>query len=427
MVNPSLNRDATIRTLSNILGLTVSEITLEQSGAFVERFTLPPTRSGSLDDLTFAVKDLIDIAGHTTGCGNPTWLATHPPATVNAICVDQILAAGARCVGKTITDEIAFSLFGENHHYGTPLNPAAPDRVPGGSSSGSASAVACALVDFALGTDTGGSVRVPASNCGIWGLRPSHGFISLAGVMPLAPTYDTVGFFARDLNVLNRVANSLLPIADPAAGPPTVGAIHLIKELFALADSAVQNALTPVVDQLRHTFHGKVRETSLAELCGDVRAANPATWLTIYRVLQGTEMLSCLGAWMESAAPEFGPAPSVGLQFVRSHDRSRVGEAIALRELFCRRLNGALGPHDLLCLPTAPTIAPLKNSKAYDRNSDYYIRTLPVTAVSGVGRLPQLSLPLGQVGTVPIGLSLAAAHGNDLLLLNVAKQFTAPR
>src|SRR5262245_9647205 len=138
-------------------------ITFEQSGAFIERFTLLPTGDGPLTGLTFAAKDLIDIAGRRTGRGNPTWLETHPPAAVSPVCVEQLLAAGATCVGTTITDEIAFSLLGENHFYGTPLNPAAPDRVPGGSSSGSASAVACGLVDFALGTDTGGSVRVPAS------------------------------------------------------------------------------------------------------------------------------------------------------------------------------------------------------------------------------------------------------------------------
>ena len=118
-------------------------ITAEQSGAFIEQFTLPPTGEGPLAGLRFAVKDLIDVAGHRTGCGNPTWLATHPSAPVSAVCVEQLLAAGASCIGKTITDEVAFSLLGENHFYGTPLNPAAPDRVPGGSSSGSASAVAC--------------------------------------------------------------------------------------------------------------------------------------------------------------------------------------------------------------------------------------------------------------------------------------------
>src|SRR4029077_4269094 len=135
---------------------------------------------------------------------------------VHAVCVEQLLAAGAHCVGKTVTDELAFSLIGENHFYGTPLNPAAPGRVPGGSSSGSASAVACGLADFALGTDTGGSVRVPASNCGLFGLRPSPGMISVAGVMPFAPTFDTVVVLTRDADVLARVAGTLLGIEIPA-------------------------------------------------------------------------------------------------------------------------------------------------------------------------------------------------------------------
>src|ERR687889_2186783 len=175
---------------------------VEEGSAFVQELGVDPTGSGPLDGLTFAVKDLIDIGGYKTGCGNPSWGHTHPPATVNAVCVEQLLAAGARCVGKTVTDELAFSLLGENHFYGTPLNPKAPDRVPGGSSSGSASAVARGLVDFALGTDTGGSVRVPASNCGTWGLRSSHGFISVAGVNPFAPTFDTVGILASSAVVL---------------------------------------------------------------------------------------------------------------------------------------------------------------------------------------------------------------------------------
>ena len=150
-----------------------SAITVAQSNAFVTTFDLSPTESGPLDGLRFAVKDTIDVAGFKTGCGNPTWRDSHPAAVVHAVCVEQLLLAGARCVGKTICDELAFSLLGANHFYGTPLNAHAPDRVPGGSSSGSASAVACDLVEFALGTDTGGSTRVPASNCGIWGFRPS--------------------------------------------------------------------------------------------------------------------------------------------------------------------------------------------------------------------------------------------------------------
>jgi len=172
--------------------MKTSTITISESNAFVTTFDLPPMSSGPLNGLRFAVKDTIDIAGFKTGCGNPRWRDSHPAAAVHAVCVEQLLLAGARCVGKTICDELAFSLLGENHFYGTPLNAHAPDRVPGGSSSGSASAVACGLVDFALGTDTGGSIRVPASNCGIWGFRPSHDFISVAGVNPLAPSFDTV-------------------------------------------------------------------------------------------------------------------------------------------------------------------------------------------------------------------------------------------
>jgi amidase len=397
-------------------------ITAEQSGAFIERFTVEPTRSGPLDGLTFAVKDLIDVAGHRTGCGNPTWLATHPPASVHAVCVEQLLAAGARCEGKTITDEIAFSLLGENHFYGTPLNPAAPDRVPGGSSSGSASAVACGLVDFAVGTDTGGSVRTPASNCGIYGIRPSHGRVSVAGVMPLTPTLDTVGLFARDVDVLERATAVLLPDSDENLSPASPPTIHLVKEAFTLADEAVRQALDASIDQLRSTFPSVVQETSLSYLCRDVRAADMNTWLTIYRVLQATEMMSCLGDWIGTSGAEFGPAPSAGLGFVKKIDRTRVGESIELRELYCRGLNKSIAAGDLLCFPSCPTIAPLKGSKSYDRSDDYYQRTLSMNSIAGVARLPQISLPLGNVRGVPIGLSLVAAHGDDRYLMRMARR-----
>src|SRR5438046_6872385 len=168
-------------------------ITGNERNAFVTTFDLRCTGSGSLDGLCFAVKDVIDVAGCKTGCGNPTWRHSHPTAVAHAVCVEQLLRAGASCVGKAICDELAFSLLGENYFDGTPLTPRAPDRVPGGSSSGSASAVACGLVDFALGTDTAGSTRIPASNCGIWGFRPSHGFISLAVVNTIAPLRHPFG------------------------------------------------------------------------------------------------------------------------------------------------------------------------------------------------------------------------------------------
>jgi amidase len=399
-------------------------LSIDQSGAFIETFTLGPTTDGPLRGLTFAVKDLIDVAGYRTGCGNPKWLATHPPASVSAVCVEQLLAAGAKCTGKTITDEFAFSLLGENFHYGTPLNPAAPDRVPGGSSSGSASAVACGCVDFAIGTDTGGSVRVPASNCGIWGWRPSHGLISVAGVMPFAPTLDTVGVFTRSGTLLEQVAGVLLATEAIRQAPPVeVGTIHLVHEAFDVADVAVRKGLEPTLKNLRNVFGERVRESSLGELCGDERAANLDSWLTIYRVLQGLEFDSCLGSWIASARPKSGPAMSAGLESVRKVDRTRINDSIAMRELFCRRLNVSLASGDLLCVPTAPSIAPLKGSNAYERSSDYYRRTLSINAIAGVGRLPQVTMPLSEVDGAPIGLSLIAKRDDDMRLISTAKSF----
>src|SRR5271155_634032 len=203
-------------------------------GAFVPgpRLTVAPTAAGPLSGLTFAVKDLIDVAGTPTGGGNPDWLKAQEPAATSAPAVEALLAAGATLYGKTITDELAFGLEGVNAHYGTPVNPACPDRIPGGSSSGSGVAVAAGLVDFALGTDTGGSVRVPASFVGVFGFRPTHGAVSTAGVLPFAPSYDTVGWFARDAGVLRRVGETLL-------GPATDVSLHrLVRggDVFALAD-----------------------------------------------------------------------------------------------------------------------------------------------------------------------------------------------
>src|SRR3546814_654433 len=186
-------------------------------GAFITHaeVRIDGAADGPLAGVTFAAKDIFDTAGHVTGCGNPDWLRTHSPAVETAPVVHTLLEAGATLVGKTLTDEIAYSLNGENVHYGTPINVNAPGRIPGGSSNGSAAAVAGGLVDFALGSDTGGSVRVPASYCGIYGLRPTHDRISLDGVMPLAPSFDTVGWFAREADLIARVGQVLLDWRPP--------------------------------------------------------------------------------------------------------------------------------------------------------------------------------------------------------------------
>lgn len=397
-------------------------ITVAQSNAFVATCDLPPTASGQLDGLTFAVKDTIDVAGFKTGCGNPTWRDSHPAAVVNAVCVEQLLHAGARCIGKTISDELAFSLLGENHYYGTPLNARAPDRVPGGSSSGSAAAVACGLVDFALGTDTGGSIRVPASNCGIWGFRPSHDLISVAGVNPLAPSFDTVGVLANSGHVLANVGLALLTAAVSATKPTT---IHLIPEAFALADSDVQEALSKPLARLREKFGGAVRESSLEQVIADGARNSLMTWVDTFCMIQWAEIESTLGSWIANANPQFGPEIAASFQLMDQLDRRRVTEAMAKREQYSRDLHDFLGADDLLCIPTTPALAPLKGDppRRSSSGSGYYPRTLSLTSIAGMCRLPQVSLPIAQVKDVPVGLSLLARHGRDSFLLRVAKAF----
>lgn len=408
-------------TLGQSERMNSSTITVAQSNAFVTTFDLPPTNSGPLNGLRFAVKDTIDVAGFKTGCGNPTWRDSHPAAVVHAVCVEQLLLAGARCVGKTICDELAFSLLGENHFYGTPLNAHAPDRVPGGSSSGSASAVACGLVDFALATDTGGSTRVPASNCGIWGYRPSHDFISVAGVNPLAPSFDTVGILAPNADVLLKVASVLLAGTRVSANKLTT--IHLIREAFAVADADVQDALTEPLRRLREIFGGAVRETSLRELVGDDVGHSFATWVDTFCVIQWAEIESCLAAWIANARPEFGPAIAASFQLMKQLERRRIAEAMQHREYYFRSLNEFLGPADLLCIPTTPALAPRKGDAPTrsSSGSGYYPRTLSLTSIAGMGRLPQVSLPIADASGVPVGLSLLARHGEDSFLLQVAK------
>ncbi len=400
-------------------------ISIEQSGAFVETLDLAPTGKGPLNGLHFAVKDLIDVAGCPTGCGNPTWKATHPPAAVNAVCVDQLLAAGARCVGKTVTDELAFSLIGENHYYGTPLNARAPGRVPGGSSSGSASAVACGLVDFAIGTDTGGSVRVPSSNCGIWGLRPTHGMISVAGVMPFAPTFDTVGILAASADILAQAGDELLPPGPEGQIEDDPTAIYVLRDALELAASETQAALQGGLAKLRSLYGDRVRETTLKKMFIEPMNSGFEIWMETYCIMQWGEIASTLGAWIGQAKPEFGPMTAHSFELAQTLDRRRMPQAIARREQCFHQWHQFLGRRDLLCIPTVAHPAPLKGAKDL-RTGDYYQRLLSLTSMAGLCRVPQLSMPLGEAaveeGTAPVGLSLLACCCADRFLLTVAQQ-----
>src|SRR5215470_1021174 len=211
------------------------------------RIRIEGRSNGPLTGLTFAAKDLFDVEGQPTGGGNPDWARWRPVPDKHAWAVQRLLDAGATLIGKTVTDEVSLGILGENAFDGTPLNPKARDRVPGGSSSGSASAVAQSLCDFALGTDTGGSVRVPASFCGLYGIRPTHGRLNLAGMLPQAPSSDTTGWFARDAETFARVSAVLLGEAPAAALPCN---LLIAVDAFGFADPDVAAALQPMVERL---------------------------------------------------------------------------------------------------------------------------------------------------------------------------------
>jgi len=379
-------------------------------GAFVEHadVSLAGAETGPLAGLTFAAKDLFDIAGHRTGCGNPDWLRTHPPAETTAPVVAELLAAGATCVAKSHTDELAYSLNGENHHYGTPRNVNAPGRIPGGSSSGSAAAVAGELVDFAIGTDTGGSVRVPASYCGIYGLRTTHGRISLEGVMPLAPRFDTVGWFARSADIMTRVGSVLLSDRVP---PPRAGSILVPRDAWDLADGAVVEALQRPLDRITGIVGGRRDGAVSQQGLGD--------WFTAFRILQGAEIWQVHGEWIERTNPRFGPGIADRFRWVATITPDEVAEAETVQQAAEAELRPLRDGNAVIALPTAPGIAPRLNLPAEELEA-YRYRALQLTAIAGLGRLPQISIPAGRADGCPVGLSLMAARSGDELLLELA-------
>jgi amidase len=276
------------------------------------------------------------------------------------------------------------------------------------------------LVDFALGTDTGGSIRVPASNCGIWGFRPSHDFVSVADVNPLAPSFDTVGVLAQSADVLAKVGLVLLAAPVSVSKPAK---IYLIRDAFALADTEVQEALSEPKQRLREVFGDIVRESSLQELVPDDKGHSFASWADTFCVIQWAEIKNSLGAWMANAKPELGPEIAASFELVNRLDRRRVAEAVQRREECFRSLQEFLGPNDLLCIPTTPALAPRKGDppKRSSSGSGYYPRLLSLTSVAGIGRLPQVSLPIADADGVPVGLSLLAKNGQDSFLLQVAE------
>lgn len=382
---------------------------IDECHAFVpdEIFRLLPNKAGRLSSLTFAVKELFNVKGYITGSGNTHWKLTHDVAEQTAPSIVTLLNDGATMLGKTISDEMAFSMDGENVHYGTPQNPKCKNRIPGGSSSGSASAVAGGLVDFALGTDTAGSVRVPASYCGIYGFRPTHGLISTVGIHPLAPSFDVVGWFAKSLDILTKVGMALLDLEIEN---------HEVSEL-AIPISLI-NQLDP---EVRSIFIEYIDSLSFDIIELDLAGREISEWIEILRNIQCWELNEMHGKWIKENMDTFGEEIRGRLENISSVTRSDMEKNRDIRFHLMEYIDNLISKHRFVIFPTVHDIAPLKGRSIIEARA-FRANVMKHTCFATVAGLPQISLPLLGRNSCPIGVSLLGSRGNDALIFGVARK-----
>jgi amidase len=381
------------------------------SGFFVPHDLTSPVagaRTGPLAGLTCAVKDLFDIAGTRTGGGNPDWLAAQKPAAANAAAVQKLFDAGASIIGKAICDEFFYSVAGANAHYGTPTNVRAPKRLPGGSSSGSAAATAAGVCDFALGSDTGGSIRVPASFCGLYGIRPTLGRVDLAGGMAMSPCFDTAGWFANGPGVFRRVGQVLLDGVRLEAP---------IKNFF-IADDAVEQADAEVA-MLHKRFLERAASALPTPRHAHIAPNGFDSWREAVRIIQAREIWATYGDFVTRAQPKLGPGIKERMAFAATVTEADAAAAQRVHEVARAHIRTFMPPGTILALPTAPCIAPLIDTPA-DALESFRIRVMRLTCIAGLSGLPQISIPVGTASGCPAGLSFIGWAGGDEALLDLA-------
>jgi amidase len=364
--------------------------------------------TGPLAGLTAVVKDMYDIAGSRTGGGSPDWLAAQKPAGRHASAVEKILAAGATITGKTICDEFFYSVSGVNAHYGTPPNVRAPGRVPGGSSSGSAAACGANACDFALGSDTGGSVRIPASFNGVYGLRPTHGRVDLAGAMAMAPSFDVAGWFANGPGVLRRVGAVLL---QGSAVKAQITRLLIATDAFGQADAEVVTLCRKFLDRGARILPPRVEEA--------IATAGFDTWREAFRVVQAKEVWETFGAFVTQTRPKLGPGIKERMDFAASVTNAQAHQSREAVAAARSHIRARLPPGTIMALPTAPSIAPPIEATG-EALELFRVRTMRLTCIAGIGGLPQINIPAGTASGCPAGLSFIGWPGADEALLDLA-------
>lgn len=385
-----------------------------EGGAFVLYPKVPVlgNPNGPLAGLRFAVKDTFEVRGYPTGNGNRTLTEHAPPSVRTAPAVQRMLDAGAIFVGKTVTDEFALSLDGRNLGVGTPLNPAAPDRLTGGSSSGSASAVADSSVDFAIGSDTAGSIRVPASQCGLYALRPTMGRISTDGMTPLAPSFDSCGLIARELSTLRRVCEVALEGPTASGPPPALFSLDVAWPDIGFTEDPARVAVEGLGRHIVHLTNEEMSSHVINEVCKRV-----------LRVI-GHEASSTLSSLSIDCAETISPATARHLSWAEAISSASYTTALSDIFAFRRWWQRLLGCHGYVIMPTVPTGVPGRF------NSDEQLlarrkAVLPWLSLACALGCPQVTIPVGWLDGAPRGLSLLGPPGSDIDLLDFALQFSA--
>lgn len=387
---------------------------------FSPRVRIQGRREGPLQGLTFVAKDLFAVKGWRTSFGTPKWRDTHQTAQENADAVEKMLQNGAELVGMAHMDEMAYSLNGENAQFGTPVNPRCVERVPGGSSSGSASAVASKLSHIGLGTDTAGSVRVPGSYCGLFGIRPTHGRVSLHGACPLAPSFDTAGWMARDADTLQKVGQVLLDQSEDSKAVARPIKWLLGTDAVELANAEVANRLRQVLSESKGRWEEVLGEQGEVEVGNDT-AGKLQEWIDIFRVCQGAEVWNCHGDWITEQNPELGPGIRERFAMAAKITNDELREAKQRRDKVRERMSELLQGGTVLIVPTTPGPAPFKNTPQAELEQ-FRRRLISVTSIASLAGLPEVTLPVLTSEGCPVGISLIGAPGSDESLLDVTAQ-----
>ncbi len=376
---------------------------------------------GPLAGLSFAVKDLFAIKGYRIGAGNPTFLDSSRAETTTAPAVGDLLSGGASLRGIARTDEFAYSIAGDNVHYGTPPNGALAGALPGGSSSGPATAVATGQAAVGLATDTAGSVRVPASYQGLWGLRTTHNLVPRQGMLPLAQSFDTIGWLTRDGATLQRVADWCLSFGGSGSTESEFGAsdsdldlrFTVPEEILAAAEPETRAAFEALVARVKD--HAEVTTVSIGRL---------DDYYDPFRVVQAAEAWRNNGDWLTAHPNATGPAVAERFRIaatITAEDESAA--RAALKPLRARLEDLVAGT--VFLLPTVPGPAPMRTLRG-ERVDSVRQATLRMTAPAAVAGLPAISVPLltvpSPLGRAPVGVCLISRAGTDIALVRLARR-----